>query len=97
MHDVKNNEDESFEKFNFISKQEDWDHNQVEQDENGFTCYDPPVDKGLCRNDQIEHTLYNEGIESGLLHDSGNTDIRYSKEDRIHNDKGLSRWIRHSQ
>ena len=51
MHDVENYEDESFEKFNTITKQEDWDHDQVEQDEDGFTSYDPPVDKSLSWHD----------------------------------------------
>ena len=97
VHDIEDNKDKSLPEFDPVSEEEDRDDDQVEQDEDGLTSDNPPIDKSLCWYDQIEDTLHNEGIEGCLLHDSRDTDIRDAEEDRIHNDKGLGCRVSHSE
>lgn len=55
VHDVEDEQDESVEELNLVSEQKYRDHDQVDQDENGFTRDDPPIDERLRWDDQVEN------------------------------------------
>jgi hypothetical protein len=38
-------------------------------------------------------TLDNQAIESRLLHDCGDSNVRHTKEDTVHDDEGLSERV----
>ena len=43
------------EELNLVSEQKYRDHDQVDQDKNGFTRDDPPINKRLRWDDQVEN------------------------------------------
>ena len=53
---VEYEQDQGLEELHFVAHQKDCDHDQVQQDEDRFTSYDPPVDEGFRRDNQVEHT-----------------------------------------
>lgn len=95
--DVEYEQDQGLEELHFVAHQKDCDHDQVQQDKDRFTSYDPPVDEGFRRDNQVEHTLDNERVESGLLDDCGDSNVGDTEENGVHNDKGLGSRVGHSQ
>ena len=54
--DVEEDKDQRLEELDLVSDQEIGDDSQVDEDEDGFTCDNPPVDQGARVHNQVKHT-----------------------------------------
>ena len=56
MNDIEYDKDEGLEELHLVSHQEISNNCQVDEDEDGFTCDDPPIDQSSSIDNQVEHT-----------------------------------------
>ena len=56
MNDVEEDKDEGLEELDLVTDQEIRNNRQVDEDEDGFTCDNPPINQCASIHNQIEHT-----------------------------------------
>ena len=56
MNDIEEDKDKGLEELDLVSNKEIRNNRQVDEDEDGFTCDNPPVNQCSSIHNQIEHT-----------------------------------------
>ena len=56
MDDIEHEQNQGLEELHLVAHQKDCDHDKVQQDEDRFTSYNPPVDQSLPRHNQVKYT-----------------------------------------